>query len=543
MPPKSNFWQYFEKGEDKNTAVCRFCNKKIKTSGNTSNLKCHIESMHKGVSIKTSIKTVTNSQATLVSGRQVSAVSDPTVVASRSIISDEPDSDADSTGTIERVSLQADEDQDYETDSTQCSSSFKRQKTINETFSFIKAHATGGKQYTKITDALLFMICHDYQPINIVENEGFVQLMHTICPLYKLPSRKTVTALIDKKYEAVSNMFRDKIKKANSLTLTCYIWTKTMNSRSFLGVTVHFLEGNGILDATLGIYELSERHTAEYIADCLKNMCKEWKITEEKIMCVVTDGAANMIKAIDLAFGKRKHIICFAHLLNLIVTKALEQVVELTGIIKKVKDIVRWFKQSVVASDLLRKAQKEEDPPLLLKQDVITRWNSTYYMLERFLKLRVHVNTIVNTEVSAPPMLSAIEMRELEAVINLLQPFEYATKEISASKYTTGSIIIPLVRNVHRCLERTEVGDFPLATSLKSNLIKEVDRRMGSVDQTTLLAAATLIDPRFKKMYFSNPIYCAKAVEFIQNSVKNKLQNAAHSEETGENEPEIESGE
>lgn len=53
--------------------------------------------------------------------------------------------------------------------------------------------------------------------------------------------------------------------------------------------------------------------------------------------------------------------------------------------------------------------------------------------------------------------------------------------------------------------------------------LKEIDKRVGTVDQITILAAATVIDPRFKKMYFTNPIYCAKAVEFINNMTKKHI--------------------
>lgn len=45
MPPKSRFWEFYEKLEN-NEAKCRFCHKIIKTCGNTTNLKLHIEKMH-----------------------------------------------------------------------------------------------------------------------------------------------------------------------------------------------------------------------------------------------------------------------------------------------------------------------------------------------------------------------------------------------------------------------------------------------------------------------------------------------------------------
>lgn len=45
MAPKSIFWKFFRK-TDKKRAKCKLCSKDIKTSGNTSNLKCHIQSIH-----------------------------------------------------------------------------------------------------------------------------------------------------------------------------------------------------------------------------------------------------------------------------------------------------------------------------------------------------------------------------------------------------------------------------------------------------------------------------------------------------------------
>lgn len=63
-----------------------------------------------------------------------------------------------------------------------------------------------------------------------------------------------------------------------------------------------------------------------------------------------------MIKAVTIAFGTRKHIPCFAHMINLVSTKALKKNEIVNELIIKVKTIVTWFKQSVVASDELRKA-------------------------------------------------------------------------------------------------------------------------------------------------------------------------------------------
>jgi hypothetical protein len=47
--PKSKtsaVWKHFKKERD-GSAVCKFCNKKLKTSGNTSNLMGHLSRLHK----------------------------------------------------------------------------------------------------------------------------------------------------------------------------------------------------------------------------------------------------------------------------------------------------------------------------------------------------------------------------------------------------------------------------------------------------------------------------------------------------------------
>lgn len=196
-------------------------------------------------------------------------------------------------------------------------SSFKRQKTINESYAFLNSFKEGGQKSEKITYAIMCMVCKDNQPLSIVEDKGFVHLMNVVAPNFKIPSREEISRRIFLLYDSMKTMFIDKLKNVQHFALTTDIWTDTQ-TRSHIGITIHFVDNFIINSGLLDIFELDEKHTSEYIASKLIEVCDQWSISTTSIVAVTTDGAANMIKAIDLAFDKKRQIICFAHALNLV---------------------------------------------------------------------------------------------------------------------------------------------------------------------------------------------------------------------------------
>lgn len=404
---------------------------------------------------------------------------------------------------------------------------FKRQKTISESFGVMTSFKEGGVKSEKLIHAIMFMICKDNQPLSIVEDEGFKYLMKTVSPNFKVPSRRNICSKIFEKYDAMKNIFMAKLKNVQYFTLTTDIWTD-IQTRSYIGVTIHFVDEYKFNSALLGVYELDERHTSEYIATKLVDVCTEWNITKQKIVAVVTDGAANMIKAIDLSFGKKQHILCFAHTLNLVAQNAISSVSQLTELISKVKNIVRWFKHSVVASDELRKATNGDGK---LIQEEATRWNSTFYMLERFTKLSKIINDIVHKHITAPPMISAKEVKDISDIIDLLRPIEASTKELCGQKYVTSSMVIPMVyimvKNISQFKPTQELG-----IQLQKEILFHCEKRFGSVESVALLSIATMLDPRFKKIYFKDPMALSKTLKYISDEIK---QNQDQDESSSDN--------
>ena len=185
------------------------------------------------------------------------------------------------------------------------------------------------------------MIVKDYQPYSIVEDEGFVNLLKVLAPKYKVPNRRLLIKIVDDKYLTVVECVKTKIKQ-KYLTMTADIWTDSHTTRSYLGVTCHFLDpaiGTNLQEIDLGVYILNERHSSAYISSCFEDILKHWAISKEQISLIVTDHAANMLKSVADTFSDDKHIGCVAHAMNLVAKKSIETTKSLPELIDKIKRI------------------------------------------------------------------------------------------------------------------------------------------------------------------------------------------------------------
>ncbi|CAG5043301.1 unnamed protein product [Parnassius apollo] len=101
------------------------------------------------------------------------------------------------------------------------------QLTMDSCVNNIKAFGVNGKKYGQLNNAIMLMICKDTLPLSTVEKEGFQYLMKIAVPLYKLPSRQTITQMIDDTYDFLSLQFREKLLDVESICMTTDIWTDT----------------------------------------------------------------------------------------------------------------------------------------------------------------------------------------------------------------------------------------------------------------------------------------------------------------------------
>nr|XP_018912039.1 PREDICTED: zinc finger BED domain-containing protein 1 [Bemisia tabaci] len=404
-------------------------------------------------------------------------------------------------------------------------SSKKTPNSIPESFSNQGAMKEGHAKWNQITDSIVYMTAKDCLPFRHVEHTGFRKLLSTIVPLYHPPNRKKLAGLIDKKYEVLRRRMQEILDRENYLALTSDIWTEQHNLKSYISLTGHYLDAASanIKLVVLGCELLTSNHTSDYLYNVLKGILDNWKINKSQVSGMTTDGDSKICRAVTDLLGVRKHIWCFDHQEDLVVRAAIQAIPEIIELVEKVKSGVTFVRQNVNASDKLRDLQLLSGVPeaelVKLIQDVITRWNSTFDMLERVDSICHHVNAVLIEFNQLPKVIGPDEQAIIKETIILLRPFKEATTENSGEKYASGSLVIPTIWSLNAHLQATKPKLAPVM-ALKAKLIEEMDSRFKDVEHVRPLAISTILDPRFKRMHFESAIAISNALSVISNELK-----------------------
>ena len=132
-------------------------------------------------------------------------------------------------------------------------------------------------------------------------------------------------------------------------------------------------------------------HRGEDLADVLENCLREWRI--EKVFCITLDNAsANdvMVRCLrdtltgwgtSVLGGEYLHMRCAAHIINLVVSEGLKDVVpKIRAAVRRSPDGWRLLKKAVVLEKVTSRLHLWLDSP--------TRWNGAFIMLSRAVQYR-----------------------------------------------------------------------------------------------------------------------------------------------------------
>jgi len=354
-----------------------------------------------------------------------------------------------------------------------------------------------GDRSKELTKSLMTFVIKDLKPLSIVEGEGFREFMHIAVPEYIVPCRMTITRQIDQMAIVERENLKKVLKDIPNVCLTVDFWTSVANN-SYLGVTCHFLDNWKLRNRILETFEVPESHTSENITNNIKSVIKNWQI-ENKVCAIVSDNAANMVKAIN-DIGQNNLIRCTAHSIQLSVNAGLQNDLVKT-LTSKLRAIVGYFNRSSSSQHELDKEQERcmEDKSKLI-QDCITRWNSTCLMIKSILRHRVSINNVISKNRKTDKwFITSDEFKNMNDLVKVLEPFQSVTETLGGEKYVTASIANRLIKSLLNCMQEKE-NESNFVKTIKFTILNDLKKRKDQM--SIILSKASALDPRYHELKF-----------------------------------------
>ncbi|CAB4377037.1 unnamed protein product [Rhizophagus irregularis] len=206
-----------------------------------------------------------------------------------------------------------------------------------------------------------WIVIHQHS-FTIVEENYFINFVHSLHPSAKIPSADTIKNKIMTYYEEdkvkMKALLKDLPGKV-SFTMDC--WTSP-STKSFLSITAHFINKEwNLQNIIIDFIQTQDSHTGSNIKDAFLLGISNMSL-ESKIMGITTDNASNnstfmtslSIWAAEnvVNFNKKEqHIRCFAHSINLSVKEALSC---LDGEISLLRELIVKIRASSLRREKLK---------------------------------------------------------------------------------------------------------------------------------------------------------------------------------------------
>ncbi|BFG30968.1 hypothetical protein CerSpe_172420 [Prunus speciosa] len=273
----------------------------------------------------------------------------------------------------------------------------KTQKIISGDKSQGNKLVARGFVQTDVLEACAEMIIIHELPFSFVEKKGFRKFCSVACPLFNVPSKRTIVRQFLKMYDE----YRLKLKKdlrETRVCLTTDTWTSVQNC-NYMVLTAHFIDSEWKMHKRVLNFCVISNHQGPTIGKLIENCLLEWGI--EKVLAITVDNAsANKVainwvrsklnrraKAEPVLQGKYLHVRCLAHITNLIVVSGLKR---LSKSILAIRNAVRYVRSSPQRLEFFKTCVEVEGLSIkgMVCMDVPTRWNSTFIMLDAALKYK-----------------------------------------------------------------------------------------------------------------------------------------------------------
>jgi hypothetical protein len=238
-------------------------------------------------------------------------------------------------------------------------------------------------------------VAGDGLPLSVLDSPRFRRLIAVLDRRFSPPGSKAVKSHLSGVFtDLVTNSRQEMVREHFSVNVDT--WTSGA-TESYVGVTAQYITRDWNMATTsLGlraIPNLSAASIAEGVEAALDGL---------RPFAVTTDNGANVCAAVDL-LAQERHVRCVAHTLQLVLEPALENE-GVSALLQHARAVVSHIRHSpTVSTHLASTCRANGLSKTKLIGDVPTRWDSSYYMLQRLHDLGGPVAQVLLQPRSAAP--------------------------------------------------------------------------------------------------------------------------------------------
>ena len=257
---------------------------------------------------------------------------------------------------------------------------------------------------------------------------------------------------------------------------------------SYLSITVHYISSKWEMESNiLKTQHFPERHTGVNISHSIEEVVGSFNI-DSKIVGIVHDTCANAELASELMLQSHgwESVQCAAHKLQLVIQEGLEINI-ISRAIAATRKLVGHFKHSALTSSQLSiRQQQMNQPQRKLKQECVTRWNSTLYMIHSVVASRWPIVAVLSDETVTKRQYRTLDLKneQWELLSDLAKPLELleiATVFLSQEYNVSCSCVYPIIDGLINNLIPAE-DDQPIIKQLKTTISAALRRRWKFTD-------------------------------------------------------------
>lgn len=156
----------------------------------------------------------------------------------------------------------------------------------------------------KLLQSLTEIVSINGRPFEYLHDSGFQKIIHS--QLEELKVAGKALNLSDHGLEEIKGNLKETAEKirqiiqseAKNQPLSLMVDAVTRNHRSVLGVSIQYCINGTLYVRSIGMIQLTQRHTGQYLADIIIKRLNDLEIKLHQIITITTDNGANVLKMI-----------------------------------------------------------------------------------------------------------------------------------------------------------------------------------------------------------------------------------------------------